>query len=432
MEPAEWTARLETGHEALDEQHLEPFRLHAEAVEAAPPAGAPDLQTIRPMASGSVETQPALVRPASPDPARRVSELEAILAISVRINAGFTTEQVLNHVYEGFRHLLPYDRLGCAVIDARSGWVRSLWVRSGAKGLALTAGYSAPLAGSGLADIIATGRPRILNDLEEHLRRHPGSESTRRIVADGVRSSLTCPLIANAKPIGFLFFSSCRPATYTAAHTAAYQEIAALISLVLERSLAYDELRQTKKRLEAANGVLARAAFFDALTGAPGRRYFDLLLQREWARAARYGEPLSVIMLDVDHFKGYNDTYGHPAGDECLRRVAESLLGGAQRAADVVARIGGEEFAAVLPRTPPAEALAVAERLRQGVEALDIRHEASRVAPHVTVSLGVTGGVPQRDGNAREFLRFADAALYRAKQGGRNRAVIEAFSPVEP
>lgn len=355
---------------------------------------------------------------------RRISQLEAILAIASRINAGNTLEEVLDHIYEGFRRLIPYDRLGCALIEARSGRVQAIWARSRAERLELDRGYSATLAGSSLARIAATGRPRILNDLQKYAAMHPASEATRRVVADGVRSSLTCPLVANGKAIGFLFFSSNKAATYTAAHTDAYQEIAALVSLVVEKTRAREELVETQGRLVAANRVLARAAYFDPLTGAPGRRYFDMLFEREWKRAMRHAEPLAVITVDVDHFKPYNDLYGHPAGDECLRKVAQALLSGARRGTDLVARVGGEEFAALLPATRPTEALALAGRLRKRVASLEIPHGGSPVAPHVTVSLGVAATVPRRGDDAKQLLRWADAALYRAKEAGRDRAVL--------
>lgn len=355
--------------------------------------------------------------------ARRNSELQAMLAVLARVNAGVTLDEVLNHLYESFQVLIPYDRMGCALIDAESGNVTSIWARSRAAELRMGPGHSAPLAGSSLAEIVASGRPRILNDLRQYLEDHPASGSTRLIVAEGIRSSLTCPLVAVGRAIGFLFFSSNEPGTYTGAHTAVYQEIASLVSLLVEKSRTHDELLETKERLVTANAALAHAAYFDALTGAPGRRYFDLLFEREWKLAARHGEILSVLVIDIDHFKQYNDTYGHPGGDRCLQQVAQSLLGGVKRGTDVVARIGGEEFAALLPRTAAPQAISVAEHLRRGVESLAIPHAGSPVAPHVTISVGVAGCVPPREDrdDPGALIRAADAALYRSKQAGRNR-----------
>jgi diguanylate cyclase (GGDEF)-like protein len=138
----------------------------------------------------------------------------------------------------------------------------------------------------------------------------------------------------------------------------------------------------------------------------------------------RRSEPLSLIMMDIDYFKQYNDRYGHPAGDQCLKRIAASIRSGAKRGTDMVARIGGEEFVALLPGTCAPEALSIAERLRQGVRELDIEHQGSAIDPRVTISLGVAGCIPGRNDDRRTLLRAVDAALYRAKSAGRNRATL--------
>jgi diguanylate cyclase (GGDEF)-like protein len=162
----------------------------------------------------------------------------------------------------------------------------------------------------------------------------------------------------------------------------------------------------------------------DGLTGIPNRRRFDEALQTEWLRAARDGALLSLIMADIDHFKEYNDAHGHLPGDDCLRRVAAALARSAARAGDLVARYGGEEFACVLPGSGAEAAVAVAERMRAAVAAEQIPHGASTVADHVTVSLGATTTVPSRAADPTLLLRSADQALYRAKEGGRDRIVF--------
>jgi diguanylate cyclase (GGDEF)-like protein len=357
---------------------------------------------------------------------RQTAELRALSDVAARISAGLTVDDVLNHVYESFHVLIPYDRLGCALIENGEA-ARAIWARSRSGAPQLDKGYSWPLGGSSLADIVKTGRPRILNDLRRYLRDHPDSDSTRRIVADGIRSSLTCPLVADGRPVGFLFFSSMAPGTYTEAHTAVYEKIAAQISFVVEKSRTHDELVATQRRLEEANAALAEAAYTDALTGVPSRRYFDLVLDREWKRATRYLEPLSVILIDVDHFKAFNDTYGHPAGDRCLRDVAQAIETCAKRGLDVVARLGGEEFVALLPRTGPEDALGLAERIRGRVASLAIPNERSSVGPNVTISLGVAGGLADPHRSAAELVKAADEALYRAKGSGRDRACAAAW-----
>jgi diguanylate cyclase (GGDEF)-like protein len=164
-------------------------------------------------------------------------------------------------------------------------------------------------------------------------------------------------------------------------------------------------------------------AHTDALTGLPNRRRLAEVLSAEWSRALRPKTPLAVGMIDIDHFKGYNDHYGHPAGDRCLRLVATTLAGHV-RGTDHTARYGGEEFAVVLPDTDLVRARVVAERVRAAVEALDEPHAA---APRgfVTVSIGVAAVVPTSTGSADELMRSADAHLYEAKRAGRNRVADE-------
>jgi len=174
--------------------------------------------------------------------------------------------------------------------------------------------------------------------------------------------------------------------------------------------------------LKRSRDALERMARLDGLTGVANRRTFDDMLRREWRRNARTAQPMSVIMIDVDHFKQYNDTYGHADGDECLKAITKAAEGALQRPADTVARYGGEEFVALLPDTSLEGALAVAEGIRAAIAALDIPHAGSKAAPHVTVSLGVASGIPDLECEPGELVKAADAQLYAAKADGRNRA----------
>jgi diguanylate cyclase (GGDEF)-like protein/PAS domain S-box-containing protein len=170
--------------------------------------------------------------------------------------------------------------------------------------------------------------------------------------------------------------------------------------------------------------ILNRLSRNDGLTGLANRRHFDEFYQQEWKRALREETPLSLILCDIDFFKNYNDTYGHQAGDDCLRAVAGVLQSGLRRPGDLAARYGGEEFIVVLPGTLQEGALAVAESLRRDVEALAIPHSASAAAPVVTICLGVSTTVPGPGESPADLLAAADKALYRAKDEGRNRVVI--------
>lgn len=193
-----------------------------------------------------------------------------------------------------------------------------------------------------------------------------------------------------------------------------------------------EALRQSKEELEQqvaertrelteANCELQRLSLSDALTCIGNRRFLDELLEREWRRALREQTPLSVVMLDIDYFKLFNDTYGHVAGDDCLRKVAGILTATIQRTTDFASRYGGEEFVLVLPATDEQGALTVAEKIRCRVEALAIPHEKSPLAGVVTVSIGVATIMPLRDSDAGLLMTAADQALYRAKTAGRNQ-----------
>lgn len=175
--------------------------------------------------------------------------------------------------------------------------------------------------------------------------------------------------------------------------------------------------------LTEAHDRLAVLAETDGLTGLANRRRFDEALEREVARWRRSGMPLSLILLDVDHFKDFNDRYGHVAGDDGLRRLAGIFPDLLHRATDMVARYGGEELAVLLPDTDHAGAVAVAEAIRAKVAALAIPHAASRTADHVTVSLGVVTVARGGDHTPRDVVHLADEQLYRAKSDGRNRVV---------
>lgn len=178
------------------------------------------------------------------------------------------------------------------------------------------------------------------------------------------------------------------------------------------------------RKLDAANQELLRLSSSDGLTGIPNRRYFDETLDREWRRCRRAGGELSLIMCDVDHFKRFNDVYGHQAGDECLRQVGQSLVAAVDRGGDTAARYGGEEFVVILPDTSTEGACTVAEKVRKAVVSLGIPHAESPYG-QVTVSLGVARIAADEIGDIESLILSADRALYQAKREGRNRVAVE-------
>ena len=177
--------------------------------------------------------------------------------------------------------------------------------------------------------------------------------------------------------------------------------------------------------LKAKTDMLEQYALLDGLTGIPNRRRFDERMEREWNRAVRSGTPLSLIMLDIDFFKPYNDNYGHGVGDTCLCKVATALVGSVNRSSDLVARYGGDEFVALLPDINPNGAIQIAQRMCDRVRALDIVHGYSDASSTVTISVGTAGAVPSIDETPAVLLEKADRQLYRAKALGRNRVCSE-------
>ncbi len=173
---------------------------------------------------------------------RNHREMLELARVTERVNAGLLLDQVLDGIYEAFRDLIPYDRIGLALLDESGERVEARWARSDIGEMRLKKGYSAPLAGSSLQDILDTGDPRVLNDLEAYLRKKPGSQPTRMVLAEGVRSSLTCPLVAMGRPVGFLFFSSLEPGTYRDVHVELFTRLAGQISTIVEKSRLYERL----------------------------------------------------------------------------------------------------------------------------------------------------------------------------------------------
>ena len=180
--------------------------------------------------------------------------------------------------------------------------------------------------------------------------------------------------------------------------------------------------RELMSSLEVSQ-ALEHLVRMDTLTEIPNRRLFEEEFRKEWGSAERNKEPLSVIIADIDHFKEYNDLYGHPAGDRCLVDVAQAMRRALVRPGDVVARIGGEEFAFLLPRTKISGAIAVATHVREQIHTLQLAHEASPVAEHITLSFGVASSDDPSVGSAADLIRAADMALYDAKRHGRSQIV---------
>lgn len=192
----------------------------------------------------------------------------------------------------------------------------------------------------------------------------------------------------------------------------------------VQRDHAYQALRRSQQQLQEKNLELLRLSNQDGLTGLSNRRFFDEYIEAQWKLAIRDQSPISILMIDVDDFKPYNDTYGHLAGDDALKQVAAVMRRRFLRPTDLTARFGGEEFAVIMPATPFLPIQSLGEDLRRGVEELAIAHRGSTVGECLTVSVGGTSIIPQATDDFLTWIDRADKALYEAKLLGKNRVVM--------
>jgi diguanylate cyclase (GGDEF)-like protein len=357
---------------------------------------------------------------------KKLGDLERLSKITERANAGLVLDEVLNFLYDSFRVVIPYDRIGLALLEDEGRTVRARWARTDAKDVFLKEGYAAPLKGSSLEEVIRVGKPRILNDLEYYLKEHPWSESTRRVVQEGMRSSLTCPLKALGKPVGFIFFSSKEANTYVEEHQDLFLRIAGEISMILEKSRLYQKVVDLNQKLLETQSELEHQATHDSLTKVWNRAAILEVLDKELSRSRREMKPLSVIMTDIDRFKALNDSHGHQAGDMVLYEVARRLSS-SLRTSEWVGRYGGEEFLIVVYPCDERAAMSLMERLRTSVCSRGIQTNGRQL--ETSISLGASVGFNTKRIDAETFVRVADEALYRAKNGGRNRSEVSSIEP---
>ncbi len=266
------------------------------------------------------------------------------------------------------------------------------------------------------------GRPELVQRVE--------TDPDYRAVSAEVKAEYVSPIRFGDRTLGAFNLENDDPEVFSTENLRLLDLVADQVAGAIEMALLNERISVTKSQLEEANRHLQSAnrslqqmSQIDPLTGVANRRRLEEALDLEWRRLGRSGQPLSILLCDVDRFKDYNDSLGHLAGDRCLQRIAGLLRDSVQRAGDLVARYGGEEFLVVLSGTDAAGAVTLAEQARRQLAALELEHPSSPVAPVVTLSIGVASIVPTGEPAPAPLIATADRALYRAKQEGRNRVV---------
>ncbi|MBD2098527.1 EAL domain-containing protein [Trichocoleus sp. FACHB-591] len=341
------------------------------------------------------------------------SESERIVAaVTQRIRQSLDLNEILQTTAAEVRQLFQVDRV--VLYRFASDWSGVVVVESVAEGWL-------PILGLNVIDTCfqsnhaceyKQGRTKAIEDIHAAELTPCHVELLQQLQ---IRANLVVPILQQEKLWGLMIAHQCSgPRSWKASEINLFSQLAGQAAIAIQQSELYQQLQQ-------ANQELQRLASSDGLTQVANRRCFDEYLAQEWQRLAREQAPLSLILCDVDCFKLYNDTYGHLAGDDALRQVAQAIAQAVKRPADLVARYGGEEFAIILPNTDAVAAAAVATEIQAKIKTLQLLHISSQVTGFVTLSLGVATTIPQSKSSAATLIAAADQGLYRAKAQGRNR-----------
>jgi diguanylate cyclase (GGDEF)-like protein len=352
--------------------------------------------------------------------ARREDQLQKLFEVVHTVERGILVEDVLEMIFNSFAAIIPYDRMGCAFLSDGGARLTAFWARSNLGPAQITKGYSQPMEGSSIQEVFRTGEPRILNDLESYLDAEPQSDSTRRIVAEGGRSSLTCPLFVDGRQLGVLFFTSREKRAYGKTHQTVFRQIADEVATVIYKSRLFQELVDRNQFLVRQAELLQEATNRDALTGVLNQAAVMTTLEQQIRANAAVGRTLGVIMTGIDHFTDINDSHGHAAGDLALREFTRRLSV-ILRQSDYLGRYGGEKFLFLVGDTNREQVMHASERFRLAIAGTPFNIGA--VSRPITASFGIalTSGAAE---SAEAVVAAAGRALDAAKTGGRNRCVL--------
>ncbi len=323
---------------------------------------------------------------------------ETLRSISLALSSSLKTSAILDILLDQIKNVIPYNTALVMLVEGEEAITGSYRGYENYDLAGVIEHYRMPLEQNALLqNMMRSGQPQVIPDIAAE----PAWESTPLWACEG--SWLGAPLVARGQTLGFLVLNQCEPGFYTPEHARSLEMLTSHVALALVNANIYNEAE--------------RAATIDFLTGAYNHRHFQQSLRLELERSRRYGQPLSLLMIDLDYFKKVNDTYGHPVGDQILRRMAARLKN-ELRSSDLLARYGGEEFAILLPNTPAAGLEVLAERLLEAIRLKPFVVEENQIK--MTVSIG-GASYPQHAEDATGLINAADKSLYRSKQLGRDR-----------
>lgn len=357
-----------------------------------------------------------------------LEQLHILHKISLRLWHSHSLDNMLHTAVYECIHALDIDRMGVFLLNTENGLMRGT--------------YGTDIHGKVTnehwycAAIHEHFHAKSTLDKKQHITISDDSPIYHDSKQVGTGWNATISLWDDDNPIGWIACDNLITGTPLKSYHA---ELLKLLGVTMSQHLiqrrAQDELKALNlsleqrvadrtAQLEDANRRLNQISREDSLTQVPNRRMLDERLEEEWRRAMRFQTPLSLLIVDIDHFKQYNDRYGHALGDTCLQKVAQALSDVERRAGALLARFGGEEFVFLLPGSDRENALQVANRALEAVRALEISHDSSPVAPIVTVSIGGKTTIPEQSNTQQRLFIDADAALYEAKSAGKNQAFV--------
>ena len=338
---------------------------------------------------------------------RRAMLTEILAQVSHEALQGETLDAVLQAIVDCVARRLPVTIASIILLDEEgTHFMQEVW--SGRLDLSLPASLPWPVTLGSAGRCVRSGEAQLITDVHSDADYVPGNSE--------VCSEYIVPIRHRGRLHGVLNLESTRGDFFT-------PEVCQVFDAIADQIAGAIHLARVVGELEHANHKLEQLSMSDGLTGIANRRCFDRRLAEEWQRHTLDQRPLALLLVDVDCFKALNDASGHLYGDECLRELARLCSDAARDVDDLVARYGGEELALLLPRCDMANAMRIAERLRAQVEAMAMAHPASPVAPHITVSIGISTVRPHASVSAEALIEASDMALYSAKQQGRNRVL---------